>query len=50
MSGERGKRLFNGLLVANIGKYIVKNSQLCAIISGNLQTRLRHQRKQTGSL
>ena len=45
-----GKRLFDGLLVADVRENIIKNSQLRAVFRRDLQAGLRHQRKQTRGL
>ena len=45
-----GKRLFDGLLVADVRENVIKNSQLRAVFRRNLQAGLRHQRKQTRGL
>ena len=37
-----GKRLLDGLFVANIGKHLVEHRHFAAILRGNLQARLRH--------
>ena len=50
MAGESRQRLLNRLLVADISKYIIKHCQFRTVFRRNLQTGLRHQRKQTGSL
>ena len=47
---EGGQRLLDGLLVADIGKHIVKDRKLRAQQRRNLKSRLHHQRKQADGL
>ena len=42
MSGKRRKRLFNTLLIANISKYPIKNSNLTSLLGGNHKTAHSH--------
>ena len=48
--GEGRKRLLDRLLVADVGKYLVKNRKFRAVGRGNLHARLRHQRQKTDGL
>ncbi len=45
MAGEGGKRLFDGLFIANIGKYVIKNAERRPGLSRYVHARLRHKRQ-----
>ena len=44
--GERAQALLNALFIANIGKYLIKNSQLGMVKRRDMQPSLPHKRKQ----
>ena len=46
---EGTETLLNALLVSNVGKYIVKDSQLRAVKGRNVEARLSHESKQAHS-
>src|SRR5512143_2041688 len=50
VSAKSGKRLFDGLFIADIGKYILKKAQLRTGLSGNMEPALSHDDHQSHGL